>query len=189
MDMPYSSRTVQLSSLDPPGTQRKLTIPFAFTKQRPDRCKLLKAFPHMKPFDTLPRLLIPSSRYAWRPPRMFYAWPAPQKTMLDFAKKHKLVKRARGGINLHWTLRRALCAMIRTDDLAQDISPDFLYLRGSLVGAKDGITLLVALYSNYDVKRGDILSDETVEKIRERLGVEGRPKWYLDCCDGIWEER
>ncbi|KZT63585.1 hypothetical protein DAEQUDRAFT_733661 [Daedalea quercina L-15889] len=92
--MSRSSRTMQMSSLDPPGSDRPLTQPFAFTEQKPDRKKLLAAFPYMKPFDTLPRCLIPSRRYAWRPPQMFYSWVAPEDTMMDYARKLGIVKRS-----------------------------------------------------------------------------------------------
>ncbi|KAH9917514.1 uncharacterized protein B0H18DRAFT_1123594 [Fomitopsis serialis] len=179
---------MQLSSLDPPGTRRRLPAPFAFSERTPDEDEVLKAVRHMKPFDTLPRILIPSSRYAWRPPRLFYAWPAPEKVLLDYAKKNKLARRARRKLSLTATMYEALHAMIRGDGVAS-INPSYLWINLSPIGMTDGSTILVSVYTNYDLKREDLPSDEMVEKIGQRLGMEGPPKWYLDGYRWCWEER
>ncbi|KAH9837850.1 uncharacterized protein C8Q71DRAFT_754841 [Rhodofomes roseus] len=198
MEPTRSSRTVQptrssrlmwqlrVSSLDPPGTRRGLPVPFAFSERRPESGKVLDAAPHMEPFNTLPRILIPSTRYAWKPPCLHYAWLAPEAMLLDYAKKNKLNRRLGRKLNVPGTMRAALLAMIIREGVA-DISQDYLRIQTSPVGMKEEATLLVAVYTNFDLKRADLPSDHTIEKIRQRLGMEGPPRWYLDSTYWYWE--
>ncbi|KZT63583.1 hypothetical protein DAEQUDRAFT_115003 [Daedalea quercina L-15889] len=141
----------------------------------------------MEPFYTLPRCLVPSRRYVRRPPRLFYAWPAPENVMMDYARKRRLVKRMRGEVDVIGTLIRVLHRMIRFDGVA-DIDRDFLQIKASPIGEDSSGVLLVSLYTNWDLKRRDLPSDEMIEKIRLCLGIDEKPRWYLDGYYWFWDQ-
>ncbi|EPS94826.1 hypothetical protein FOMPIDRAFT_1054758 [Fomitopsis schrenkii] len=189
MEQAIPSQLLQLSSIDLPGSKRCLSFPYAFSKQEPDLQKMTQKAPSLQPLDTLPRILVPSSRYAWRPPRMYYGWVAPQELLLDHAKKHKLLFPSKSREFLPRNLSRALKSMIRLDGVAE-IGIDFLTIKRSPVQMKDGrLTIIVSVYTNYDLKRVDLPSDECIEKIGQCLGMEEPPKWYVDCERWFWEKR
>ncbi|EPS94828.1 hypothetical protein FOMPIDRAFT_100849 [Fomitopsis schrenkii] len=189
MERATSSRMLQLSSIDPPGSKRRLTFPYAFSTQEADKQKMLQTAPSLQPLDKLPRVLVPSGQYAWWAPRMHYGWVAPQEMLLDYAKKHKLLFPSKSRQFLPRTLSRALNGMIRIGGVAE-IGIDFLTIKKSPVQMKDGrLTIIVSVYTNYDLKRVDLPSDECIEEIGQCLGMEEPPKWYADCERWHWEER
>ncbi|KZT63586.1 hypothetical protein DAEQUDRAFT_815562 [Daedalea quercina L-15889] len=186
MEMPRSSRTIMLTSLDPPGTKRPIPPPLAFAPKL-DRHGIRDKLRKAEPFDTLPRGLIPSRRYAWGPPRLLYGWPAPEQLLLSYARKHKIVQRFRRRIVMPGTLNTSVDEIIRTEGVA-DISCDLLRVSATHMGMKDdNLVYIVAVYSNYDLKRKDLPSEETISTIRERLGINEPPKWYLDVAQWYWQ--
>ena len=141
----------------------------------------------MDPFDTLPRLLIPSRRAPVRPPTLFYAWLAPRADLLDYARAHNLHKRSGRAISDVDCLNRLLQAVNKKS--AHKVPGDLLRIKATAVGGRrDPSTLVVSLYSNYDLNRDDLPSQEAIEALRLALGFEGPPKWFVDSLRWSWEQ-
>ncbi|KZT63587.1 hypothetical protein DAEQUDRAFT_733664 [Daedalea quercina L-15889] len=80
----------------------------------------------------------------------------------------------------------AILAMICDDGVA-DISSDLLRVGVTHMGMVDDLVPIVAVYTNYDLKRKDLPEEETILKIQQRLGIDGPPRWYLDVARWYWQ--
>jgi len=179
-----SSRSIDLPTLDPPGTKRKLHRPFAFTKVRPRYDQVESYIVAAEPFDTLPRVLIASRRLVYKPPVVRYGWLAPRDLLLDYARSHKLTRQYGRELSEFDAMERALTVISKK--CGASIPDTLLELRSTLLGGMECRTLVISLYTNYDLKRRDLPSDDAIELIRKALGLEGSPRWFLDGMDWRW---
>ncbi|KAI0919719.1 hypothetical protein AcV5_001705 [Taiwanofungus camphoratus] len=83
-----SSSKISLSSLDPPNVKRDLPPLLKLTRRMTKEEHIQMA--DIPPFDTLPRILIPSSKLSLKPPVMHYGWRADLPKILKYAKDHGL---------------------------------------------------------------------------------------------------
>ncbi|KAH9917506.1 uncharacterized protein B0H18DRAFT_1034413 [Fomitopsis serialis] len=171
-----SSRHLVLPSLDLPGAKRELQSPFTY-KARPKRSEITSYLKNLEPFDTLPRLLIPTSSVPYRPPTMCYGWRAPRATLFQFARDHKLLDRSGGKVSEISSIIRSFPAF--KEEHWPSIHKDFVQLEWTMLGPRDDTRLLVAVYTNFDLKREDLPDEDDVESVRAALGVEGPPRWHL----------
>ncbi|EPS94849.1 hypothetical protein FOMPIDRAFT_1062995 [Fomitopsis schrenkii] len=179
-------QTIELPSLDAPGTKVKLHRPFGYTKIRPRYEQISAYLETIDPFDTLPRLLIPNRRVRVRPPTLFYGWLAPREALFDYARANKLHKRhGRETLDLE-CIDRVLQSVNKKS--GAKVPGDLLKIKTTAVGGRrDPSTLVVSLYSNYDLNRRNLPAEEAIETLREALGFEGPPKWFVDSLRWCWE--
>jgi len=175
------SRSIDNPTVDPLGTKRKLHRPFAFTKVTPRYNQVEGYIVAAEPFDTLPRVLIASRRLAYKPPVMRYAWLAPRDLILEYARTHKLTRQYGRALSEFETMNRAVAAINKK---CGALIPDtLLKLRSTLLGGMEHTTLVISLYTNFDLKRRDLPSGDAIELIRQALDLKEPPKWFLDGLD------
>ncbi|KAL6300996.1 hypothetical protein BKA93DRAFT_828567 [Sparassis latifolia] len=197
-------------SLDPPGKVRSdLVVPFMPTARKIPREKA-KEIVDLPPFDTLPRILIPSSKLQLKPPVMHYGWIANESLLMEYAKEHKVPILRRPNLkrktNVHEELyfeeeapRRTAVDLDPEKDrmayvaLLKDVVVRLLrelnisWPRRMLVMARPlaaGCPLIVSLYTNYDLARAP--PPEVIEALRVRLEEKEQPKWFLSSSDWKW---
>lgn len=64
---------------------------------------------------------------------------------------------------------------------------DMLGLYLTVIGNQEKSDLVFTVYSNFDLKRLDLPSEEAVEIVRKALGVEESPAWFLPESSWDWE--
>ncbi|KAI0933286.1 hypothetical protein AcV7_004799 [Taiwanofungus camphoratus] len=194
-----SSSKLSLSSLDPAGVKRNLPVPFK-PNQRVLTDEDVRRTAQTPPFGTLPRVLIPSSKMALKPPVMHYGWRANRSKLLKYAEEHGLIwdpeiedpvpmdelsaeNKARHLMsNEPGSMHNALQGMVK--ELGLSYPPCLLSVATGFLF--EDFTL-VRLYTNYDLARTP--SDEVVEALRVKLGEPEKPRWYLDAVQYRWTPR
>ncbi|KAI0919739.1 hypothetical protein AcV5_001718 [Taiwanofungus camphoratus] len=80
-----SSSKLPFSSLDPPDVKRNLPAPFKPTHKVLKDEDILRTA-QTPPFETLPCILIPSSKMGLKPPVMHYGWRVNRAKLLKYAE-------------------------------------------------------------------------------------------------------
>ncbi|KAL6301001.1 hypothetical protein BKA93DRAFT_828572 [Sparassis latifolia] len=202
--------------IDPPNTDRRdLVIPFKPFDVYVERFPLqrLREIQQLLPFDTLPRILIPSSKLEIKPPVLHYGWVTDrfESKLCQHAKDHNLpVMRSSKAKDYNsddgydsddWETGRTVCARdldpeedgIGYYQLLQDTA--VLVLKElNLSWAPDLIdltnslngrdSLILSLFTNYNLACAP--SPKSVEALRLWLEEPEQPKWYLDEMDYKW---
>ena len=139
-----------------------------------------------KPFPTLPRLLIPSHRVAYKPPLLYYGWRAPRDALLAYAKRSKVRSNLRR--RKLSELERMINGMIAVnEELGHAIPMDMLGIHLTVIGNQEAFDLVLTMFSNFDLKRRDLPSEDAVERIRKALGIVEAPGWFLAESQWDWE--
>ncbi|KAH9841097.1 uncharacterized protein C8Q71DRAFT_439010 [Rhodofomes roseus] len=178
------ARSVVPPSVDPPGTKCKLHRPFAFSSPRPRFEQVEGYLTVAEPFLTLPRPLVPTRRIACKPPLMHYGWRVPRDLLLDYARQHRLTRKWGRVLEECEYMERAMIDINKKSGAG--IPSDLLKLQPTSLGSPEDFSLVVTLYSNYQLKRRDLPSEEQFNVLRQGLGIEGPPRWYLDDEDWVW---
>ncbi|KAI0933285.1 hypothetical protein AcV7_004798 [Taiwanofungus camphoratus] len=191
-----SSSKLPFSSLDPPDVKRNLPAPFKPTHKVLKDEDILRTA-QTPPFETLPRILIPSSKMGLKPPVMHYGWRVNRAKLLKYAEDHGLVwdpnyegptpleemsaeeKASRLRSNEPGSMHHALRGMVK--ELGLSYPPNLLSVTAGFLLGECGI---ITLYTNYDLARAP--SDEVVEALRVKLGEPEKPRWYLDAVQYWW---
>ncbi|KZT63584.1 hypothetical protein DAEQUDRAFT_733660 [Daedalea quercina L-15889] len=186
MSSKYSSLTIDLPSLDPPGTKRKLHRPFALTNPRPRYDQVAGYLRAAEPFDVLPRTLIPTRRITFKPPIMHYGWMAPQDFLLDYARSHKLTRQwGRKLIDAECIIRAVETIGKKCRGKVDD--DGLVSLQITLIGPdREREKAVISIYTNFDLNRRNLPSEDTIERLRQAFGLEEPPKWYLDRFSWRW---
>ncbi|EPS94856.1 hypothetical protein FOMPIDRAFT_162696 [Fomitopsis schrenkii] len=138
-----------------------------------------------EPFEKLPRALIPTRRIAHQPPILHYGWLAPRRALVEYARSNKLSRQYGRDLDDVNCIMRALKALNKKSKAK--IPDDLLHLSDTVTGGwKEETTLFISLYSNFDLKRKDLPSQDAIERLQSALGVEGPPKWFLDGAEFRW---
>ncbi|KAI0919720.1 hypothetical protein AcW1_003102 [Taiwanofungus camphoratus] len=228
--MPHiSSSKISLSSLDPPNVKRDIPPLFKLTRRNLTTEVCLMSFGHISAadlshscqelvqmadiplYDTLPRILIPSSKLSLKPPVMHYGWRVDIQKILKYAKDHDLnwepviedvsssddateeddgeAAEDKGGKSRKVVFdphpEAVPIAQYTLESVVRRLGlpypEDVLYIDSALL--RDDITI-ISLYTNYDL--GKAPSDDVIEALRVELGETEKPKWYMDLNQVTW---
>ncbi|KAH9917512.1 uncharacterized protein B0H18DRAFT_1123592 [Fomitopsis serialis] len=97
---------------------------------------------------------------------------------------HKLVKKWERGLYDCECMERALAAICK--ECGACTPSDLLGLQSTLLGSMESSSLIVQVYSNFDLKRRDLPSEDEIELVRQALDLKGPPRWFLDGTDWRW---
>ncbi|KAI0933269.1 hypothetical protein AcV7_004786 [Taiwanofungus camphoratus] len=209
--MPHiSSSKISLSSLDPPNVKRDIPPLFKLTRRNLTTEELVQ-MADIPPYDTLPRILIPSSKLSLKPPVMHYGWRVDIQKILKYAKDHDLnwepviedvsssddateeddgeAAEDKGGKSRKVVFdphpEAVPIAQYTLESVVRRLGlpypEDVLYIDSALL--RDDITI-ISLYTNYDL--GKAPSDDVIEALRVELGETEKPKWYMDLNQVTW---
>ncbi|TFY59177.1 hypothetical protein EVJ58_g5943 [Rhodofomes roseus] len=184
MQIHHFSRTLDLPSLDPPGTKRKLHRPFAFTKIKPRYDQIKDYLASIEPFDTLPRLLIPSRRVNYKPPLMHYGWRVSRDFLLEYARTNKLTRQWGRELTDYECMDRALATINKR--CRASMSDTILQVQTTPMDGAQGRTFVISMFTNYHLKRTDLPSQDGIERLQRVFGFKEPPKWLLDGVEWRW---
>ncbi|KAH9841096.1 uncharacterized protein C8Q71DRAFT_905063 [Rhodofomes roseus] len=184
MEIYQSSRTLDLPSLDPPSTKRKLHRPFAFSKVRPRYDQIKDYLASAEPFLTLPRLLVPSRRVKYKPPVMRYGWRVSQDFLLDYARTKRLTRKWGRDLTEYERMDRALATINKK--CGASMSDVILQVQTTLLDGMGCRTFVISMYTNYQLKRTDLPSQDGIERLQRAFGFEEPPSWFLDGLEWQW---
>ncbi|KAH9933799.1 uncharacterized protein B0H18DRAFT_982092 [Fomitopsis serialis] len=184
MEICCSSRTLDLPSLDPPGTKRKVRQPFAYTKVKPRYDQVKGYLATAEPFLTLPRLLVPSRRVKYKPPLMHYGWRVSRYLLLDYARANRLTRRWGRDLTNYECMDRALATINKK--CGASMSDVILQVQTTLLDGIQPRTFVVSLYTNYELKRIDLPSQDGIERLQRASNFEEPPRWFLDGLEWRW---
>ncbi|KZT63582.1 hypothetical protein DAEQUDRAFT_733658 [Daedalea quercina L-15889] len=160
-------------------------------KSRPKSREVVPYLNAAEPFDTLPRLLIPTRAFPYKPPVLGYGWRAPRAALFEYARQRKLHQRRSGEVDELASIMHAFPTFVR--EHWPSLHEHYIKLEWSSIGPADTNHVLVIVYTNFDLKRVDLPSSEEIESIGNVLGVEDRPGWFLidEQCWGwrLWSEK
>lgn len=157
-----------------------------------------------KPLDILPRSLIPRSWLPLKPPILHFGLEVDEGAVIAYAEKH------------HCVVRYSELGQEDEDDLPDDgktpwcnprwpdVAVDFTIMCAVETAMKeiygpDGVPrfsvegtghrahkTIVSLFTNYELTRRSLPSQEEVKRLAEILGVKAQPKWFLDLVEMFW---
>ncbi|GBE78603.1 hypothetical protein SCP_0114920 [Sparassis crispa] len=190
--------------IDPSNMDRSdLVVPFKPFDMHVERFPLqrLREIQQLPAFDTLPRILIPSSKLEIKPPVLHYAWITDrfESKLFQHAKDHNLPIMRSSKTHMKYDSDDEYCSDEDEEDsigyyqLLQDTAvfvlkelnlswaPDLIDITSSL-NCRD--SLILSVFTNYELARAP--SPKSVEALRLWLEEPDQPKWYLDEMDYKW---
>lgn len=117
---------------------------------------------------------------------MYYGWRAPRDALLAYDKKFKI----RGNLRRRklTEFERLLHGMVAVnEDVGRIIPGDMIGIHLTVVGNQEALDLVFTVYTNFDLKRLDLPSEDAVDTIRKALGIEEAPGWFLSESQWDWE--
>ncbi|OBZ69299.1 hypothetical protein A0H81_10926 [Grifola frondosa] len=160
-----------------------------------------------RPLDRLPYGLVPSKKQKLNPPMLHYGWPVRIDFLMEYAQQHGLevihpddfaddpdvfedeadrleYEAERGdSIDMLATMQTALEHIAGRHGL--QFPGGALQVISSVLKAYEDM-MIVSLYTNFTLY--NVPPEDVIETLGLALGVDERPKWYLDVARWHWEE-
>lgn len=110
---------------------------------------------------------------------MRYGWRAPLDFLLEYARKNRIRRKWGRDLSDYEKMSFALSALDKK--CGSGMSSHHLRLRLTLIGWSERRTLIISMYTNYDLEKASSLpSEEEVERLQKALGMQEPPAWFLD---------
>ena len=110
---------------------------------------------------------------------MRYGWRAPLDVLFEFARKNRIRRKWGRELSDFEKLSFALSALDKK--CGSGMSSHHLRLRLTPIGKPDEESLVISMYTNYDLEDTESLpSEEAIERLQKALGLQEPPAWFLD---------
>ncbi|KAL6300997.1 hypothetical protein BKA93DRAFT_930569 [Sparassis latifolia] len=197
--------------IDHPGKDRSDLVPPFIPTTAKIPLEQRKVVLELPPFDTLPRILIPTSKSRLKPPVMHCGWVANESLLLEYAREHKIpiLRRAKlkdtldidGEDEFDEEMNtvvpidsvdpredRMAYVFLLNDALSRIVQelniPWPLRLLSLTRPMAAGCPLIISLFTNYHLAKAP--RSTAIEALRMKLHETEQPKWFLDSSDWRW---
>jgi hypothetical protein len=110
---------------------------------------------------------------------------ADEEFLFEYARNHGLLRECPGEREGEMVLLKLVTMTATVEAIFTELGLSSIPVRLPQVVTNDDVTLIIALYNNYSMKKRP--TDEDVRKLAGFLGKEGeQPKWYFDVTRWKW---